>query len=140
MKEVLKRIEEFIVDEEKIDTLKAQELLSNFLKEIRGLHVKDYIGDYPTFIEPIYIGNNVKIGDDVLIGPNVYIGENSEIGDYGEISNAVIFNNVKIGNNIKLDMCIVLKNTILNVNNMNFEKSIIIGQSDLKENFKKISF
>ena len=130
MKELLKVIEQLLNDKE-IDKKKIQELKNVFLKKhVKGLKIDNYIGDYPTFMEPVILGDKVKIGDDVLIGPNIYIGNNSEIGDYVEISNTIVFDNVKIGNNFKLDNCIIVKGCKLNFNNYS-NKNCILNETSL---------
>jgi NDP-sugar pyrophosphorylase family protein len=114
-------------------------LKSKLLKEhIKGLKIDNYIGDYPTFMEPVILGDSVKIGDDVLIGPKVYIGDNSEIEDYAEISNCIIFDNVKIGKNFKLDNCIIIKDTELNFDNFSNQNCILKGIADSKEELEII--
>jgi len=138
MKESLERIRSYIADVQKIDGPELQKLLSDFLKNyVKGLHVENYIGDYPTFMEPIHLGNKVKIGDDVLIGPNVFIGDNSEIGDYGELSNTIIFENVKLGSNVKLENCIVVKDGLI-TDNLNEKNCILLGPTN--SNIDKIPF
>ena len=133
MKELLQQLES-LLGEEETDKVKIKELKSNLLKEhINGLKIDNYIGDYPTFMEPVILGDNVKIGDDVLIGPKVYIGANSEIKDYAEISNSIIFDNVTIGNNIKLNNCVIVKGTKLNFDNFNSQNSILKGIAESKE-------
>jgi len=127
MKELLQQLEILLIEKE-IDLVKIKELKSKLLKvHIKGLKIDNYIGDYPTFMEPVILGDSVKIGDDVLIGPKVYIGDNSEIEDYAEISNCIIFDNVKIGKNFKLDNCIIAKDTELNFDNFSNRNSIIKG-------------
>ena len=127
MKELLQQLEILLIEKE-IDLVKIKELKSKLLKEhIKGLKIDNYIGDYPTFMEPVILGDSVKIGDDVLIGPKVYIGDNSEIEDYAEISNCIIFDNVKIGKNFKLDNCIIAKDTELNFDNFSNRNTIIKG-------------
>jgi NDP-sugar pyrophosphorylase family protein len=141
MEDTLDKIRIGIEKQEEINVLEVKEMLNNFLKlNIKGLHIENYIGDYPTFMEPVYLGNNVKIGDDVLIGPNVYIGDNSEIGDYVELSNTIIFEDVKIGKNFKLNNCIIARESILNFNNLTERNCILKGKTDTKENLIKISF
>ncbi|HEY0087871.1 MAG TPA: hypothetical protein VGB37_03450 [Candidatus Lokiarchaeia archaeon] len=110
MKDVLKEIEE-LIEKESINAEKIRELQISFIqKELKKRHCVDkFIGDFPTFIEPVHLGDNVKIGDDVLIGPNVYIGKNCEIGDFTELINTIIFDNVVLGENFKLENCIVAK-------------------------------
>ena len=140
MKEKLEEIEE-VVNEIEVDILKLQNIFSNFLKQhLKGLIIENYIGEYPTFMEPVILGEKVKIGDDVLIGPYVYIGENSEIGNYAELSNTIIFDNVRVGDNIKLDNCIVTKNCKLNFNNSNIKNCILKGIANSEKEVLKIYF
>ncbi len=138
MKELLQQLENLLIEKE-IDLVKINELKSKLLKEhIKGLKIDNYIGDYPTFMEPVILGDSVKIGDDVLIGPKVYIGNNSEIEDYAEISNCIIFDNVKIGKNSKLDNCIIEKDTELNFDNFSNQNSILKGIAESKEELEII--
>ncbi len=140
MKEKLEEIEE-LVNEIEVDIIKLQNLFSNFLKQhLKGLIIENYIGEYPTFMEPVILGERVKIGDDVLIGPYVYIGKNSEIGNYAELSNTIIFDNVRVGDNIKLDNCIVTKNCKLNFNNTNIKNCILKGIANSEKEVLKIYF
>ena len=140
MKEKLEEIEE-LVNEIEVDIIKLQNLFSNFLKQhLKGLIIENYIGEYPTFMEPVILGERVKIGDDVLIGPYVYIGKNSEIGNYAELSNTIIFDNVRVGDNIKLDNCIVTKNCKLNFNNSNIKNCILKGIANSEKEVLKIYF
>jgi len=141
MKKDLEKIEKYISNIKKLDASIIRDLLSSFLKNhVKRNRVENYIGDYPTFIEPVYLEDNVKIGNDVLLGPNVYIGKNSEIGDYVEISNAIVFDNVKIGENLKLNHCIVAKNSSLNFKNINLKNCVMMGQATSEENLKRIEF
>lgn len=129
MKEFIEKIEDAIKDIDNIHTSNLRSLFQDVLKEIKNHHKIDkYIGDFPTFIEPVYLGDSVKIGDDVLLGPNVYIGNNCELGDYVVLSNTIILDNVKLGNNFTLENCIVAKDFILK------------GITDIEENIKKITF
>lgn len=140
MKEKLEEIEE-VVNEIEVDIIKLQNLFSNYLKQhLKGLIIENYIGEYPTFMEPVILGEKIKIGDDVLIGPYVYIGENSEIGNYAELSNTIIFDNVRVGDNIKLDNCIVTKNCKLNFNNSNIKNCILKGIANSEKEVLKIYF
>ena len=139
MKEELTKIEEIIVNPNEIKTSDIQELMEKFFVKLKN-QIDNYIGDYPTFIEPVYLEDNVKIGDDVLLGPNVYIGANSEIPDYVEISNTIIFNNAKIGENFKLENCIVAKNSSFNFKNLNMKNSVLIGVANLKTELQNIGF
>jgi len=129
MKELIEKLENAIKDIDSIHTSNLRSLFQDVLKEIKNHHKIDkYIGDFPTFIEPVYLGDSVKIGDDVLLGPNVYIGNNCELGDYVVLSNTIILDNVKLGTNFTLENCIVAKDFILK------------GITDIKENIKKITF
>ncbi|MFX1349385.1 MAG: hypothetical protein ACFE92_11990 [Promethearchaeota archaeon] len=137
----LKEIEKLINNLELNSQIQIQELLNNFLRtHLKRSKIDSFIGDYPTFIEPVHLEENVKIGDDVLLGPKVYIGKNSEIKNYVEISNSIIFNNVKIGENIKLDNCIIGKNTNLNFANINIDNCVVIGDVNNKEELYRIMY
>lgn len=141
MLETLKKIESAIENESEIVPSEVKEILNSFLKtDIKGLHIENYIGDYPTFMEPVYLGENVTIGEDVLIGPNVYIGDNSEIGNYVELTNVVIFNHVKLGQNFKLNNCIVAKNSNFQFDNLKEQNCILMGNTNSIENLRKMSF
>jgi len=139
MKEILKQLEQ-LLNEKDFDLLKIQELKTEILKNhVKGLKIENYIGDYPTFMEPVILGDNVKIGDDVLIGPKVYIGNDSEIEDYAEISNSIIFDNVKIGKNFKLDNCIIVNNSKLSFDNFSNKNCILKGIAESEEELEIIS-
>ncbi len=141
MKEFIEKIENSIKDIDSINTSNLRVLFQDVLKEMKNHHKVDkYIGDFPTFIEPVHLGDNVRLGDDVLLGPNVYIGNNSELGDYVELSNTIILDNVKLGNNFTLENCIVKKDSSLNFDIFKEKNCLLIGQADSKENLKKISF
>jgi len=138
MKNELKQLEQ-LLDEVDLDINKIQELKSFLLKEyIIGLKLDNYIGDYPTFMEPVILGDSVKIGDDVLIGPKVYIGANSEIEDYAEISNSIIFENVKIGKNFKLNNCIIIRDSTFKFDNLSINNSILKGTAETKDSLEII--
>jgi NDP-sugar pyrophosphorylase family protein len=139
MKEELNMIEDLLQDFDKIDKSDLQELMKKFFANLHN-RLENYIGDYPTFIEPVFLEDNVKIGDDVLIGPNVYIGVNSEIQDYVEISNTIIFDNVIIGQNFKLENCVVAKDSSLNFTNLNMKDSVLIGVANSKNELKSKKF
>lgn len=141
MKDLLKEIED-LIEKESINTEKIRELQISFIqKELKKRHCVDkFIGDFPTFIEPVHLGDNVKIGDDVLIGPNVYIGKNCEIGDFTELINTIIFDNVILGENFKLENCIVAKNFKSNTNNLSAFGCILRANKDNKEKMDKLSF
>ena len=141
MKELIKKIEKIFVQNQEINASKVQNLMITLLKtHIKGLHVENFIGDYPTFIEPVYLGDNVRLGDDVLLGPNVYVGNNTKIGDYVQLTNTVILDNVTLGNNITLENCIVVKGSSLSLTNLQEKNCILMGRSDSLEDLKKISF
>jgi NDP-sugar pyrophosphorylase family protein len=130
MRDKLNELEKYIKEKD-MDTTKILNLMTEILaKNIQGLKIENYIGDYPTFMEPVILGDKVKIGDDVLIGPKVYIGNNSEIEDYVEISNSIIFDNVKIGSNSKINNCIIIKDSKLNFANSSFNDSILKGKAE----------
>jgi len=139
MKEELIKIEELIENFDEIDKSDIKELMQRFFTDICS-RLENYVGDYPTFIEPVYLEDNVKIGDDVLLGPNVYIGTNSVIQDYVEISNTIIFNDVTIGENFKLENCIVAKNSLLNFKNLNMKNSVLTGTAKSKSELKSVEF
>jgi NDP-sugar pyrophosphorylase family protein len=131
MNEELTKIEQIIVNPKAIKKSDVQDLMKTFFAKLKN-QIENYVGDYPTFIEPVYLEDNVKIGDDVLLGPNVYIGINSEIRDYVEISNTIIFDNVKVGKNFKLENCIVAKNSSFNFTDLNIKNSLLMGVANLK--------
>ncbi|MFX1496134.1 MAG: hypothetical protein ACFFBH_01270 [Promethearchaeota archaeon] len=136
MSEELKEIEQACTDLEDIKKYNIKKLLSTFLSKIQ-IKIDNYIGDYPTFIEPVHLEENVKIGEDVLIGPNVYIGANTEIGDYVEISNSIIFENVKLGENFKLENCIILKNSNLKISNISLKNCILKGKCNSESELER---
>lgn len=141
MKEILQQLDN-LISSPKINVGQVKKLHINFItKDLKAQHCVDkYIGDFPTFIEPVHLGENVKLGDDVLIGPNVYIGDNCKIGDFSELINTIIFDNVILGDNFKLENCIVAKNSKLTFNNIKLFSCILKGQTDLKEKMISISF
>ncbi len=141
MKGKLKEIEKLINNLELNSQSQIKELLNGFLKNyLKRSKIDNFLGDYPTFIEPVYLEENVKIGDDVLLGPKVYIGKNCEIKDYVEISNTIIFDNAKISENIKLDNCIIGKNATLNCTNITIDNCVVIGDVKNKEELFRIMF
>ena len=141
MKELIEKLENSIKEIDSIHTSNLRSLFQDVLKEIKNHHKIDkYIGDFPTFIEPVYLGDSVKIGDGVLLGPNVYIGNNCELGDNVELSNTIILDNAKLGNNFTLENCIVKTDSSLNFDILKEKNCLLIGQAESKENLKKISF
>ena len=139
MKEELTKIEEIIDDPKEIKLSNIQELMEMFFTKLKN-QIDTYIGDYPTFIEPVYLEDNVKIGDDVLLGPNVYIGKNSVLSDYVEISNTIIFDNVNIGENFKLENCIVARNSSFNIIDLNVKNSLLAGVANSKDDLQIFQF
>jgi len=139
MKEELIKIEELIGNFDDIEKSDIKDLMQRLFSKL-GNRLENYVGDYPTFIEPVYLEDNVKIGDDVLIGPNVYIGANSEIQDYVEISNTIIFENVIIGENFKLEYCVVAKNSSLKFKNLDVKNSVLIGEANSRDELQSKQF
>ncbi|MFX1288959.1 MAG: hypothetical protein ACFFFY_10440 [Promethearchaeota archaeon] len=135
MKEELIEIEELIRNFDTIENSDIKALMLTFFTKLKS-RLENYVGDYPTFIEPVYLEDNVKIGDDVLLGPNVYIGANSTIGDYVEISNTIIFENSLIGENIKLENCVVAKDSSLDLKNLNIKNCVLVGAAKSKSELK----
>ncbi len=138
MKEELKTIEKFLEDPNIISKNELKSILRSFFSKISN-HINNYIGDFPTFIEPVYLEPNVEIGDDVLLGPNVYIGSSVKIGDYVELSNTIIFDNVTLGNNLKLENCIIAPDSKLNFENYRCKSSILSGEADSEKDLNKMS-
>ncbi len=139
MKEELIKIEELIGNFDNIEKSDIKEVMQKFFSKL-GNRLEKFVGDYPTFIEPVYLEDNVKIGDDVLLGPNVYIGENSEIQDYVEMSNTIIFENVIIGENFKLENCVVAKDSSFKFKNLNLKNSVLIGETNSKDELQSKEF
>ncbi|MFX0177826.1 MAG: hypothetical protein ACFE85_16550 [Candidatus Hodarchaeota archaeon] len=132
MQEQIQKIQNLCENLDDIKESDISDLFQNTLKKLTN-HINKYLGDYPTFIEPVYLEKDVKIGDDVLLGPNVYIGANSIIGNYVEISNSIILDNVFIGENFKLEHCIIAKDSKFTFNNLNIKDSILAGSANSKE-------
>jgi len=139
MKEELKAIEKALEDLNVISKNELEEVLKSLFTKISN-HIDKYIGDFPTFIEPVYLEKNVEIGDDVLLGPNVYIGANVKIGDYVELSNTIIFDGVTLGNNLKLENCIIAPKSLLNFENFKCTSTILSGKADSEKSLTKIPF
>ncbi|MFX1447346.1 MAG: hypothetical protein ACFFCG_04345 [Promethearchaeota archaeon] len=135
MKEELIEIEELIRNFDTIENSDIKALMLTFFTKLKS-RLENYVGDYPTFIEPVYLEDNVKIGDDVLLGPNVYIGAKSTIGDYVEVSNTIIFENSLIGENIKLENCVVAKDSSLDLKNLNIKNCVLVGAAKSKSELK----
>ena len=139
MNDDLKRIKNALEDLDSISKNELDKLLKSFFSKISN-HIDNYIGDFPTFIEPVYLENNVEIGDDVLLGPNVYVGADVKIGDYVELSNTIIFDDVTLGNNFKLEKCIIAPKTHLNFENFKCNSTILSGKVDSEKDLIKIPF
>ena len=137
MKEEIQKIEKLCENIDKIKDYNILTLFQNTLKKLTN-KINNYLGDYPTFIEPVYLEEKVKIGDDVLLGPNVYIGANSIIGDYVEISNSIVLDNVSIGENFKIENCIITKNSKFSFSNLNIKDSILVGSANSKQELRII--
>lgn len=137
--DMLNEIKNSVSDFNQINLINIKKSFLSLLKSLTN-RIEQYIGDYPTFIEPVYLEENVRIGDDVLLGPNVYVGKNCEIGDYVEISNSILLENVKISENIKLENCIVIANCAMNFTNASFNNLLIKGVSDSQNDLQKLSF
>ena len=138
--ELLKSIQK-LISEKEIDKDEVKQAHIDFIKkDLKQLHCIDkYIGDFPTFIEPVHLEGESKLGDDVLVGPNVYIGNNCEIGDYCEIANTIIFENVQLGENFTLQNCIIGPNSKLNFNNFQGFNMVLRGEADSSEELDKVS-
>jgi len=139
MKPELNRIEKILEDLNTISKDELNQVLKTLFLKITN-HIDNYIGDFPTFIEPVYLERNVEIGDDVLIGPNVYIGADVKVGDYVELSNTIIFDKVILGNNLKLENCIVTRNSQLNFENFKYVSTILNGKANSEKDIKKVPF
>jgi NDP-sugar pyrophosphorylase family protein len=99
--------------EYKAKLAELKEILNEMKKNLTGLTINDYKGDYPTFIEPVYLYPDIKIGDTVLIGPKVFIDEGCKLGNFTEISNVILCKNVVTEKLVKLNHCIVDKDVLL---------------------------
>jgi len=139
MEEELIKIEEIIGNFDSIEKSDIKELMQKLFLKL-GNHHEKFVGDYPTFIEPVYLEDNVKIGDDVLLGPNVYIGANSEIQDYVEMSNTIIFENVIIGENFKLENCVVAKHSSFKFKKKKKKNSVLFGETNSKDELQSKQF
>jgi NDP-sugar pyrophosphorylase family protein len=137
MKEELRKIESWIKNPPLIQMNELKNELQSLFSKLKN-QIEEYIGDYPTFIEPVYLERDVKIGDDVLLGPNVYIGAHTKIGDYVELSNTIIYDNVKIGNNFKLENCIVAPNSHFDFEDFKSKSSLLFGSATSEKNLQKI--
>ena len=135
----LNEIKASISDFNQINLKSVKESFLSLIKSLTN-QIESYVGDYPTFIEPVYLEENVKLGDDVLLGPNVYVGKNCEIGNYVEVSNSIILDNVKVNENIKLENCIVATDCEMNFTNGTFNNLLIKGVSDSQNGLQKLNF
>ena len=139
MKEELEIIKNALEDLKTISKIELDKVIKSLFTKLSN-NINDYIGDFPTFIEPVYLERNVEIGDDVLLGPNVYIGANSKIGDYVELSNTIVFNEVTLGNNMKLENCIIASKSHLNFENFKSNSTILSGNVNSEKDLTKIPF
>ncbi|MFO8017556.1 MAG: NDP-sugar synthase [Promethearchaeia archaeon] len=137
--EKLEKINDLLKQKE-INVERVKDCFETVLKkEISYSHkISKFEGDFPTFIEPVYIGENVKIGDDVMIGPNVYIGKNVTISDYVEITNTIILDGVTIGENLFFEKCIVGEGSNLNFRNARIKNKIILGEGQSLDEIKQV--
>ena len=95
------------------NTTPLRDLLKENNNKLKGLVIDGYIGDFPTFIEPVYLKPGIKIGDTVLLGPNAYINEGCDLGTFSELANVILSKNVKTGKLTKLSWCVVESDIIL---------------------------
>jgi len=112
-----------------------KQLLKDLSSKLKGLIIEGYIGDYPTFIEPVSLKPGVKIGDTVLLGPNAYIDEGCDLGTFTELANVILSRNVKTGKLTKLRWCVVDTNVTLPENfeaNNSFITKDETGKLDIK--------
>lgn len=135
----LNEIKTNISDFNQINLKNVKESFLSLIKSLSN-QIENYVGDYPTFIEPVYLEENVKLGDDVLLGPNVYVGKNCEIGNYVEVSNSILLDNVKVNENIKLENCIIAADCVMNFTNVSFNNLLIKGVSDSQDGLQKLNF
>jgi NDP-sugar pyrophosphorylase family protein len=136
------KLNEIKISISNFNQINLKNVKESFLSLIKSLtnQIENYVGDYPTFIEPVYLEENVKLGDDVLLGPNVYVGKNCEIGNYVEISNSILLDNVTINENIKLENCIIAAECVMNFTNVSFNNLLIKGVSDSQNGLQKLNF
>lgn len=141
MTETLKKIED-LINKDQFEVEEVKQLQIQFIKnELKAQHCVDkYIGDFPTFLEPVHLGDNVEIGDDALIGPNVFLGNNCKIGDYCELINTIIFDDVKIGENMKLENAIIASKSSITISNLKESYCIMKGNASKLEELKIIRF
>lgn len=136
-----KKIKNLIKEKETLDKDQFRNALKDILQtNVTKNQIDNYIGDYPSMIEPVILGKDVKIGDDVLLGPNVYIGDDVEIGDYDEISNSIILKDAKLGEIFKFDYCIVEEGSQFTFTNLNLKNCILSGNASSKKDVNKKCF
>jgi len=108
MSELDKNIQKLILKAKETGNLRdLNTLLKENSRSLKGLVIDGYIGDYPTFLEPVFLKPGVKIGDTVLLGPNAYIAEGCELGAFSELANVIFSKNVITGKLTKLRFCVV---------------------------------
>jgi NDP-sugar pyrophosphorylase family protein len=138
MKESIESIRNSINKKDIEDKKEILALFKLTLNKLIKNKIDNFIGDYPSFLEPVYLEDNIKIEDDVLLGPKVYIGSNCSIGEFSELSNCIVFENVKIGEGFKLDNCIIAEGSSLNFSNLNLKNCLIRGSGSSKEQIEVI--
>lgn len=114
-----------------------RDLIKKNAQFLTGLKIDNYLGDFPTFIEPVMLTPGVKIGDTVLLGPNVLIGKDCQLGAFCELTNTILLNNVKLGKLCKLKWCIIDENVVLPEK---FSAKECFIRKDMKEGFEIINF
>ncbi|TXT61126.1 MAG: putative UDP-3-O-(3-hydroxymyristoyl)glucosamine N-acyltransferase [Promethearchaeota archaeon] len=121
----------------KTKTSEFKTILTQMKSKLDGLTIADYQGDYPTFIEPVYLYPNISIGDTVLLGPNVFIDEDCKLGNFTELSNSILCKNVETQKLVKLNNCIVDKDIVLP---SEFKAENCLVTKNEKGNLAKIEF
>lgn len=138
MKETIESMKKLVQKEKIIDKKEINSLLQESLKGLTRNKIEDFVGDFPSFLEPVHLEKNVKIEDDVLIGPKVYIGSNSIIGEFSELSNCIVLENVSIGEAFKLDHCIIAEGSKLDFNGLTLQNCLIRGSGNSIEDIEVI--
>ncbi|MGQ4875345.1 MAG: sugar phosphate nucleotidyltransferase [Promethearchaeia archaeon] len=97
----------------KYHIINLKDIIKMNARYLKGLKIEGYIGDYPTFIEPVRLQPGVEIGDTALLGPNVIVGKKCKLGAFSELANTIIFDNAILGRECNLNWCIVDENVRL---------------------------
>ncbi|MEJ2252485.1 MAG: hypothetical protein P8Y70_21075 [Candidatus Lokiarchaeota archaeon] len=127
MKDKIQQIKDLIQKKGDLNKNLIQSLFRVCLKELTRNKIDKFIGDFPSFLEPVHLEDNVKIEDDVLLGPKVFIGSNTSIGEFSELSNCIVLNDVSLGKAFKLENCIIAEGSQLNFEGQKLENCIIRG-------------